>query len=145
VKIIILDTSAIIRLYVPDGPLPNGLEEHVTSAWRGETALFTPELALAEIAQVLWKKEQAGYLNSSEVDEILFSILEIPIEIVGHHEILPDALLLARRHKLTIYDSLFLAVARKKRAKLITADKRLEKAFEVKLASDQEGFIKTDL
>ena len=31
-KIIILDTSAIIRLYVPDGPLPNGLEEHVTSA-----------------------------------------------------------------------------------------------------------------
>ena len=137
-KIIVLDTSAIIRLYVPDGPLPDGLEGHITSAWRGETALFAPELALAEVAQVLWKKEQAGHLNSSEVDEILFSILELPIETVGHYDLLPDAMLLARRHNLTIYDALFLALARKKRAPLITADQRLAKAFEPNLEPDQE-------
>lgn len=137
-KIIVLDTSAIIRLYVPDGPLPDGLEGHITSAWRGETVLFAPESALAESVQVLWKKEQAGYLNSSEVNEILLSILELPIEIVGHYDLLPDAMLLARRHSLTIYESLFLALARKKRARLITSDQRLEKAFEVNPEPDQE-------
>ena len=114
-KIVVLDTSAIIRLYVPDGPLPDGLEEHVTSSWKGETALLVPELALSECAQVLWKKEQAGYLNSSEVDQILFSILELPIEIVGHYDLLSDAVLMARRRNLTIHDALFLALAEKKR------------------------------
>ena len=136
-KIVVLDTSAIIRLYVPDGPLPDGLEEHVTSSWKGETALLVPELALAECAQVLWKKEQAGYLNSSEVDQILSSILELPIEIVGHYDLLSDAVLIARRHNLTIYDALFLTLAEKKRAQLITADQRLEKAFKVNLEPDQ--------
>ena len=134
-KMVVVDTSAIIRLYVPDGPIPDGLEEHVKSAWKAETTLIVPELALAEVAQVLWKKEQAGYIKPSETDEIISAVLELPLEIVGHYNILPDALSLARRHELTIYDSLFLALAEKKDAQLITADKRLRNAFEKDLDS----------
>ena len=134
-KMVVVDTSAIIRLYVPDGPIPDGLEEQVKSAWKAETTLIVPELALAEVAQVLWKKEQAGYIKTSEVDEIISAVLELPLEIVGHYEILPEALSLARRHKFTIYDSLFVALAEKKDARLITADKRLKKAFEKDLDS----------
>ena len=134
-KIVVLDTSAIIRLYVPDGPIPDGLEENIKSAWKGDTALIVPELALAEVAQVLWKKEQAGYIKPSETDEILSAVLELPLEIVGHYDILPDALSMARRHKLTVYDSLFLALAWKKDGRLITADKRLGNGFEKELDS----------
>ena len=129
-KIVVIDTSALIRLYVPDGPLPKGLEEHVASAWRAETTLIVPELALAEVAQVLLKKEQAGYIKETEVDEIMSAVLELPIEVIGHYDILQEALLLARHHDLTIYDSLFLALARKKKAELVTADQKLKSAFE---------------
>lgn len=129
-KIVIVDTSALIRLYVPDGPIPDGLEEHLDAAWRGEITLMIPELALAEFVQVLWKKEQAGYLESSEVDEIVEALLELPVEIIGHHGILMDALSLARRYGLTVYDSLFLSLAMKRKAQLITADERLKNAFE---------------
>jgi predicted nucleic acid-binding protein len=129
-NIVVVDTSAIIRLYVPDGPLPDGLEEEIETAWRGETTLIIPELALAEIAQVLWKKEQAGYLKPAEVDEILTALMELPLEIVGHYDILSDALLLARKHRLSVYDSIFLASANAKKARLITADLRLKEAFE---------------
>ncbi|MDY7037936.1 MAG: type II toxin-antitoxin system VapC family toxin, partial [Thermodesulfobacteriota bacterium] len=87
------------------------LEGHVASAWRGETALLVPESVLAEVVRVLWKKEGAGSLNSSEVDQMLFYILDLPIEIVGHDDLLPDAVLIARSHNLTIYDALFLALA----------------------------------
>ncbi|MFZ0451881.1 MAG: type II toxin-antitoxin system VapC family toxin [Desulfatiglandaceae bacterium] len=128
-KIVIVDTSALIRLYVPDGPIPDGLEEYLAAAWRGEIALMIPELALAEFVQVLWKKEQAGYLESSEVGEIVAALLELPIEVVGHHGILMDALSLARPYGLTVYDSLFLSLARKKKAELVTADQRLKNAF----------------
>ncbi len=129
-KIVIVDTSALVRLYVPDGPIPDGLEECLAAAWRGEMILMVPELALAEFIQVLWKKEQAGYLKSLEVDEIVAALLEVPIEVVGHHGILIDALSLARRYNLTVYDSLFLSLAMRKKAQLITADHRLKNAFE---------------
>ncbi|MBL0732036.1 MAG: type II toxin-antitoxin system VapC family toxin [Desulfosarcina sp.] len=129
-KIVIVDTSALIRLYVPDGPIPDGLEEYLAAAWRAEITLMIPELALAEFVQVLWKKEQAGYLELSEVDEIVAALLELPLEITGHQGILTDALSLARQYKLTVYDSLFLSLAMKRKAELITADQRLKNAFE---------------
>jgi len=128
-KTVVVDTSALIRLYVPDGPIPAGLEECLASAWTGETVLLVPELAMAEFVQVLWKKEQAGYLESSEVDEIVAALLELPIEVVGHGGTLMATLSLARRYGLTVYDSLFLSLAMKRKAQLITADQRLKNAL----------------
>ena len=129
-KVIVLDTSAIIRLYIPDGPLPEGLIEGITSAQSAEASILIPELALAEVAQVIWKNEQLGYINSTEAKEIISAVLELPIEIVGHFDLIFDTLSIARQHGLTIYDSLFLALARKKKATLITADEQLEKTFQ---------------
>ena len=129
-KIVVVDTSALIRLYVPDGPIPDNLESHISSALSAETTLIIPELALAEFSQVLWKKEQAGYLTASEVDEIMAAFLDLPLEVFGLIDILSDALSLARHNALTVYDSLFLALAKKRKAQLITADKRLKNVYE---------------
>ena len=73
---------------------------------------------------------RAGYLKLSEVDEIVAALLDLPLEITGHQDILTDALSLARQYKLTVYDSLFFSLAMKKNAELITADQRLKNAFE---------------
>ena len=129
-KKIVLDTSALIRLYVPDGEIPSGLEEGLKAAWRAESTILIPELALAEAVQVLWKKESAGYLTEKETDEIVTSILELPIEVVGHYDIIADALKISRKHNLTVYDSLFIVLAQKKGANLITADRKLRRVFE---------------
>lgn len=124
-----LDTSAIIRLYVPDGPLPDGTEEAVEAAWRGEGMLLAPDLALAEVAQVLFKKEQSPYLRPDEVDGILDEVLDLPVEVVGHRDLLPGALALARTLRLTVYDALFLQLAPDRQAELLTADADLERVY----------------
>ena len=130
-KIVVLDTSALVRFYVPDGPIPDNIEKYVSSALSAETTLIVPELALAEFAQVLWKKEQAGYLIPSEVDDIMSAgFLDLPLEVFGHIDILPYALPLARRHALSVYDALFMALAVNKNAELLTADQSLKHAFE---------------
>lgn len=128
-KTLVADTSALIRLYLPDGPLPEDLEDHIDSAWQGETIIFIPEIALAEAAQVIWKKQRAGILKEDEADEILSAFLDLPLEVVGHRDLLIDALSLARLNNLTIYDGLFLALAIKLKAELITADKKLSNTF----------------
>lgn len=124
-KSIVVDTSALIRLYLPDGPLPEDLEEQVHAAWNGNTLLLAPDLILAEAGQVLWKKQQAGLIDMKETDEILDAIMEMPIEIVAHRKLLPTALQLARKFSVTVYDALFLALSRIMRAELITADQEL--------------------
>jgi predicted nucleic acid-binding protein len=128
-KNIVLDTSALVRFYIPDGPLPESLEKAVGAAWGGETMLLAPELALAEAAQVLRKKQAAGALIPSEADEILTAVMGLPIEFIRHDKLVTDAVTLARRHDVTVYDALFLALARKEHADLITADDRLEAVF----------------
>ena len=129
-KTFVIDTSALIRLYIPDGLIPQDLERIIDSAWRTETALLVPELVMAETGQVLLKKEKAGYLNVEEVDEIMTAILELPLEVVGHREIISDALTMARNYQLTVYDAIFLVLALNNHAELITADRQLQNIFD---------------
>jgi predicted nucleic acid-binding protein len=126
----VVDTSALIRLYVPDGSLPPGLEDAIEDAWRGDGVLLMPELALAEAAQVLWKKEQRGAMTAAEVGEVLEAILDLPIESLGHRDLISEAVALAREHSLSVYDALFLAAAVRRGAILLTADQDLRRAFE---------------
>jgi len=121
-KVAVLDTSALIRLFVPDGPLPEGLEELVALALRAEAVLYVPGVALAEAAQVLRKKEKAGYLTPAEADLILQALLDLPLDLVSERALATDAMALARATGLTVYDALFVALAKKKRGELVTAD-----------------------
>lgn len=128
-KVAVLDTSALIRLFVPDGPLPEGLEELVALALRAEAVLYVPGMALAEAAQVLRKKEKAGYLTASEADEILQAVLELPLELISERALVTDALALSRGTGLTVYDALFVALAQKKRGELVTGDAEVARAW----------------
>ncbi len=127
-KAVVIDTSALVRLYVPDGPLPSGLEATIDAAAQGEVVLLVPELALVEAVQVLRRKEEQGFLAPEETDEILGRLLALPLEVVGHRDLLWSALAVARDQGLTAYDALFLALARERRARLLTADQALADA-----------------
>lgn len=125
---VVLDCSALLRAYVPDGPLPTGLEEALEASHMGEVALFVPEILLAEAAQVLWKKERAGLLTPDESDTVWQAILMLPLEITPHRDLLAGARDLARQTRLTIYDALYLALSWQMGAPLLTADTALAKA-----------------
>lgn len=126
-RVAVVDTSALLRLFVPDGPIPDGLEDFLDDAWRAEATLMTPELALAEVGQALMRKERL--IGRSRVDAILDAVLELPVEVVGHGELIADALDAARRLEITVYDALFVALATRRRCDLFTADRTLEKAL----------------
>jgi predicted nucleic acid-binding protein len=130
VKSYVIDTSALLRLYVPDGPIPADTEEAIELASRAEGIVFVPELALVEVAQVLHKKTRGGFLSSKESDEILASVLELPLDVVGHRDLLGSAVEKARSFALTVYDAIFLALAHERHATLLTADTQLASAWQ---------------
>ena len=62
--IAVIDTSAFLRLFIPDGPLPVGVEEFFQGVELGANIALAPELMLVEAANVLNKKRLQGvYIN----------------------------------------------------------------------------------
>ena len=121
----VVDTSALIRLFVPDGPLPNDFEGFLRGVERGLNIAIAPELLLAEAANVLNKKQLSGELSESESNQLLSDILTVPIRFFPHRPILIRAFELAKTHQLTVYDTLYLALAEEHGAVIFTCDRKL--------------------
>ena len=130
----VVDTSALIRLFIPDGPLPDGFEEFLRGVERGLNTAIAPELLMAESANVLIKKRKSDELTATESDQLLASIMELPIRLYRHRSLLPRAFAMALEYHLTVYDTLYLTLAEEHGAVVYTADLRLQKvAFKLKL------------
>jgi predicted nucleic acid-binding protein len=121
----VVDASALIRLFIPDGPLPNDFEKFLRGVERGLNIAIAPELLLAETANVINKKQISGELSESESNQLLSDILSIPIRLFPHRPILMRAFELAREHNLTVYDTLYLALAEEHGAVIFTCDRKL--------------------
>jgi predicted nucleic acid-binding protein len=84
----VIDTSALIRVFVPDGPMPEGLETFLQGAETGMHIALAPELTLAEAGNVLHKKRRRGELSDEEAHTLLSLVQSMPIRLIGHKGIL---------------------------------------------------------
>lgn len=91
--------------------------------------LFTVDLALAEVANVAWKRIAFFGENSKIIEEALKKSAEFintSCEVITMDEIIDLSFKIAVKEKITVYDSLFLAAARREKIPLYTLDKKLE-------------------
>ncbi len=105
---------------------------------RGEEAarLLTSGLGLAapshwkaELANVLWKAVRLGRVAAEDVDEILGVAEALPIASVDVAEIWRGALARAIASGHPAYDALFVELAERRGARLVTYDRLLAKRF----------------
>ena len=123
----VIDTSALIRLFIPDGPALPEAELALSRASTGGDTLLAPDLILVEIANVLLRKLRRGELSDQEHDELLPLMLKLPLRIVEHSTLILQASALARNHKLSAYDAIFLALAQHHGVRLLTCEDGLAK------------------
>ena len=123
----VIDTSALMRLYIPDGPVPESLERLLAGAERDEVVLMAPELLFAEAGQVLYKKCAQKLLTKEEAFALLREITCLPFHTAGHTDLIEDALGIALTENITAYDAIFLALAERFTAYFITVDEKLQK------------------
>ena len=124
----VIDTSALLRLFIPDGDVPAWLHAFVGDAERGLHQAIAPELLAAEAANAVLKKQRLGELSASEAAELLADIMALPIRLMPHRPLVDAAFQQARQLNLTVYDALFLALAVDRGAVLFTADADLAQA-----------------
>jgi predicted nucleic acid-binding protein len=123
----VVDTSALIRLFIPDGPIPEGFEKFFREVERGNNMAIAPELLLVESAKVLDRKRKMDEISKTESIQMLTDILSMPIRYSPHGPLMPAAFDLASEHGVTVYDAMYLALALEQSAVLFSADNAMLK------------------
>lgn len=116
----VLDASAAVRLILAD-PDAADLAERVG----GAALVLAPELMLTELANTLWKLQRADRLNELDPQELLAEARELVDRLEPDRHLQAEALALACHLNHPAYDCLYLALARREAASLISSDRRL--------------------
>jgi len=114
----VIDSSSLVKFFSKE----EGWEKIAQII---EEGVITLDLSIKEIANALWKKILIGEMNENIAIKILYDLLKLEaIIIVNQYEYLIEAFKIANRNKITIYDSLFIALAKSKNLELVTSDKK---------------------
>ncbi len=116
----VLDASAAVRLILAD-PAAADPAERIG----GAALVQAPELMLSELANTLWKLQRADRLNDLEPQELLAEARELVDRLEPDRHLQAEALALASHLNHPVYDCLYLALARREAASLISSDQRL--------------------
>lgn len=115
---IVVDSSVLIRYFSKE----EGWEEAEELI---ELGAVTLELAVKEVANGLWKKVLRGEMAKEDAVSLILDLASGDfVRLEDQSKYLEDAFDIAVRWKVTVYDALFVALARSTGLELATCDER---------------------
>jgi predicted nucleic acid-binding protein len=122
----IVDASAVVEYLITGSYTANTrvLFSQVTP----EDRLIVPEFCLLECTNVLWKHVRFQGMLESQAEKLLSHLRKLPLKRVPVKAVLASALDIGLAHQLAIYDSAYIALARRSNHPLITVDQAQQKA-----------------
>lgn len=119
---IVLDSCIIAAIFLPEPITGKAIDA------AADHTCVTVDLACTEVANAAWKR----VLHAGNDPVLIKSYLENAIafvretcEVIPSEDLITPAWDLAYRHKITIYDALFVAASIQSNASLVTADTKL--------------------
>ena len=117
---LVLDASAVVRI-VEGSPQAAAFQQAVLEA----ELVLAPELMLTEVSNALWRLQRAGQLQAESLQQCLSRASALVDQIEPDRHLQVEALALACHLDHPVYDCLYLALARREAAVLLTADQKL--------------------
>jgi predicted nucleic acid-binding protein len=98
--------------------------------------LYAPDLLVAEIGNVLWKRLEKRELTLEQAELIMARFAAAPIVLVPVEQLSGMALRIAYLHRRNFYDCTYLALAIHEKCRMVTADLRFLNALRETPLSD---------
>lgn len=125
----VLDASVAVKAFLPDEELAEDASEFLEALEVGLIrTIYIPEHFYAECANVLWKSTVRYRLSPELAIQKLEGLSDLSFSVVTSNDIRIDALRLAVVTGISVYDALYVSLARSLRLPLITADAKLLRA-----------------
>lgn len=120
--IVVVDSSAAVSVAL------QRVEAGAFSRYLSEAeAVYAPELLIAEVANVFWKYYRLEDMPMTVCEAACRHALELVDDFISLRELALEAFALACQTQEPVYDMLFLVLARRENATLLTLDKKLAK------------------
>jgi len=129
----ILDTSVIFKWYVKENEADTAKADLILKRFAdGADTIKVPELLICELANALFYCRR---LSLREKEEALINFFDLNVKIISiSKNDIVSSFTIAKKHKITIYDAVYLALANRLHEPLITANpkhQKLGKNFQV--------------
>lgn len=123
--IYVIDASVAAKWYLPEIHSPQA-----ATLLSQDNVLWAPDLIFAEVGNVCWKRVQRKELDPVQARAIVQDFLVSPLHIENSPPLLEHAWDIAFEYGRSVYDSLYLALACKLDAPLVTADLKFYNALQ---------------
>jgi predicted nucleic acid-binding protein len=123
--ICVVDASVVLKWFLrePDSPAADFLLEKLLN---DEVELLAPDLILVETASALWKRVMVRkQMSADEATLIYRDLLTLPLSLIASGTVADAALQIALRHKHSVYDAVYCALAIERNCDFVTADRTL--------------------
>lgn len=121
----VVDTSVAVKWFMSES-----YSDDARKLLDGDYELLVPDLIFPEFGNVLWKRVRAGEVTIDESNTVLSTLLKLPLRIFQSNDLVIPALEIANRTQRTVYDAIYLALAMREKASLVTADSRFLNALQ---------------
>ncbi len=122
----VLDASVVIKWFIPE----IHWEQASLLQSYSESSLHIPDFAQLECTSILSKKVRRKELKINEANQIQELLLYMPVQMHSWQDLLLDAGQVAHETYRSVYDCLYLVLAKQLSGKMVTADKKLYLALE---------------
>ena len=102
--------------------------------------LHAPRLMASEIANALWRKSRLGEIERGRAGALMAAVSEMPVRWSADETVCADAVRLALALDRPVYDCVYLALAYRIGARVVTADVRFANAL---APTDHGGTVMT--
>jgi len=104
-------------------------EEPASALLASNCIQVAPAIIFAEVGNVIWKRFRLKEINEIEAGKLLAGFFRLPLRITPSEKLIKSSLQIAMQYDRTAYDSLYVALAVKTDAMMVTTDKRLVNAL----------------
>ncbi|MBI4504117.1 MAG: type II toxin-antitoxin system VapC family toxin, partial [Chloroflexi bacterium] len=123
---LVVDASVVAKWYVPESGSDAAL-----ALLEADLTLLAPDLLLAEVGNILWRKARQGELTDAHATRIARAFrAEAPVVLWPSSALIETALAVALAFDRSVYEGLYLALALTVGSQLVTADRRLVRALQ---------------
>lgn len=107
----------------------------------GQMLLLVPDLFWLEISSALCKAVRRNKCTTTEANQALSEMQQLPLQTLSSTKLINSAQEIAIQYGRSIYDSVYVALARASRSELVTADEKLANAVAAHLPVKWLGAI----
>ena len=127
----VIDASVAAKWFLPASGEPLAVEAlRLLAGYAGGRFRFAvPDLFWAECGNILWKAARQGRWTRSAAEEAILALRGRSLPTTSSLDLLEDAFSIAATFDRTVYDSLYVALAVRLKADMVTADERLANAL----------------